>query len=79
MTNKFEMYDQVQIVDKNRKLVKEGFVVELSSSGARVYDSKCELPYSDSICFAEWFPFESLERRMVKTLAQRKKIAVGRI
>ena len=76
MINQFELYDTVRVIDKNGRLVKEGIIVEMTSSGAKVYDSKCEHPYTDNIQFCEWFPFHSRERSMVKSANQRKKVKV---
>ena len=73
--NKFELFDNVQILDKSGRLVKEGLIVELGSSFCRVYDPKASLtpPFTDIIEISEFFPINSQERKMVKAGFQRKK------
>ena len=71
----FNIGDTVRVVDKERRtLVKEGLIVDLTTSGARVYQPKCEYPFTDSITFAEWFPFDSAKIMMVPSRSKRRKV-----
>jgi hypothetical protein len=63
----FNMLDKVRVV-RGRQTIKEGIVVALTTSGARVYDNEldeADFPFTDSVFFAEWFPFQSAEQHLV--------------
>ncbi len=62
----FDINDKVRVItNKDKRTIKEGIVVAMTSSGARVYDPFCELPFSDNMQFAEWFPFASKEVKIM--------------
>jgi hypothetical protein len=69
----FNLFDTVKVVDSNKRLVKEGIIVKLTTVGARVYQPKCEPPFTDSAEFAEWFPFQAKEMSMVLVKSKKKK------
>lgn len=70
----FQLYDKVRVMNTSkRQLIKEGIVVGLTSSGAHVYQPNCDPPYSDSMTFAEWFPFNSRETKILSSAMKRRK------
>jgi len=74
MLKLFDLLDVVKVVDSGNKTIKEGIIVELTSRGARVYQPKCDPPFSDNQEFAEWFPFNSAERKIILGSAKGRKI-----
>lgn len=75
----FNMLDKVKVVSgkgsSKQKTIKEGIIVALTTTGAKIYDSKQESPFTDTVTGAEWFPFESSQSqiRMVEPHKPRKK------
>ena len=72
----FKVLDKVKVM-RGRNVVKEGIIVSITSSGARVYDDELdEYPFTDTIAFAEWFPFESPEQciKMIRPYVPPKKV-----
>ncbi len=70
----FDIYDEVRVVDRNKRLIKEGLILELTSIGARIYNPKAsdEEYYTDIIQGAEWFSFDCHEYKIVPRLRRKK-------
>jgi hypothetical protein len=71
--NKFELYDSVKVVDSRNVTLKEGIIVQLGSSFARVCDFSVSPPFADIPEISEPYPYNAKERKMVKLSNQRKK------
>jgi hypothetical protein len=71
--NKFELYDSVKILNGAGQTIKEGVIVQLGSSFARVCDFSVSPPFADIPEISELYPYSAKERKMIKLSNQRKK------
>lgn len=71
----FSMFDEVRVVNHKKQLIKEGFIVGLTSQGARIHNPRaCHEPhYTDLIFGAEWFAFDCTEYKILPRLKNRKR------
>jgi len=67
--SQFNLYDKVKVIDNNGRTIKEGIIMVLTTTGARIYNDKAsrEEYHTDSIVRPEWFAFKS-DRHEIKLI-----------